>query len=490
MTEEINTSAIVQGTEMQREQITFWDGEGRLVPHLLYEYLESIGIGNYFLDDSNRKNTEPIIVSVKGNVVCPVNIGYVLDIIKNYILECCTKGIGDCGSIINSLHGKTSLFSDKNLKLLPTLKLEFISDSPDSGFFFFRNGVVEIKGDNIQIRKYEEFDQYVWENSIIQIDFVILEQTELEQNCDFLKFIKDLTIVADNDESIIRLKALSSAIGYLLHRYKNPTTTKAIILMDVYVNGMPNGGSGKTLLINAIGKVRNLSVIDGKKYDQKEWFGLSSVELNTELLLFDDVEMNFNFELIFPLMTTGMFVRRKYKDNVIVPFGKSPKVAITTNYAINGNSSSFRRRMYEFEVSATYSANYTPRDKFTKNFFDGWDAVEWNYFFNTMFNFLQVFLKDGLVQSEPINMLLTKLINRTCEEFVDWADQNVQASSQYDKKLLYDRFITAYPEFKTRLKQREFTNWLRVWGEYKKFKVSETHSDEIRYIQFSTNSTT
>jgi hypothetical protein len=326
----------------------------------------------------------------------------------------------------------------------------------------------------------------VWENSIIPIDFGIIERTELEQNCDFLKFIKDLTIVADNDKSVSRFKALSSAIGYLLHRYKNPTTTKAIILMDVYVNGMPNGGSGKTLLINAIGKIRNLSIIDGKKYDQREWFGLSSVELNTEVLLFDDVEQNFNFELIFPLMTTGMFVRRKYKNHVFVPFEKSPKVAITTNYAINGNSSSFRRRMYEFELSATYSADFTPRDKFAKNFFDGWDAMEWNYFFNTMFNFLQVFLKDGLVESEPINMLLTKLINRACEEFVDWADQNVQVSIQHDKKQLYDSFLSAYPEFKIRLKQREYTGWLRFWGDYKKFKVSESHSNEIRYIQFST----
>jgi len=213
-----------------------------------------------------------------------------------------------------------------------------------------------------------------------------------------MEFLKDLTIVDDDIQAVERLKALSSAIGYQLHRYKSPATTKAIILMDVFINGMPNGGSGKTLLINAIGKIRNLSVIDGKKYDQREWFGLSSVELNTELLLFDDVQKNFNFELIFPLMSTGMFIRRKYKNHVFVPFEKSPKVTITTNYAINGSSSSFRRRMYEFEVSSTYSADYSPRDKFGRNFFDQCNDIEWVYFFNTMFNCLQVFLKEGLIE--------------------------------------------------------------------------------------------
>ena len=64
--------------------------------------------------------------------------------------------------------------------------------------------------------------------------------------------------------------------------------------MDIYVNGQPNGGSGKTLLINAIGKVRNLSILDGKSLDLKEWFSFSSVDLGSEILLFDDVEKNFN----------------------------------------------------------------------------------------------------------------------------------------------------------------------------------------------------
>jgi hypothetical protein len=102
----------------------------------------------------------------------------------------------------------------------------------------------------------------------------------------------------------------------------------ALILMDVYINGQPNGGSGKTLLINAIGKLRNLSLIDGKKYDQREWFALSSVGLDSEVLLFDDVEKNFNFEFIFPLLSTGLYKREKYKNHVFIPHEKSPKVRL------------------------------------------------------------------------------------------------------------------------------------------------------------------
>jgi hypothetical protein len=254
--------------------------------------------------------------------------------------------------------------------------------------------------------------------------------------------------------------------------------------MDTYLDGLPQGGSGKTLLVNAIGKVRNLSIIDGKFWDQKEWFSFSSVDLDSEVLLFDDVAARFDFEKIFPLMTTGLQVRRKHRDHIYIPFEKSPKLAITTNYSIQGDSSSHRRRMHEFEITATYSANYTPRDKFGHNFFEGWSAQDWNLFFNVMVLCMQVFLKNGLIQSEPVNLRLTKLVNRTCEEFIDWANTGIQIEIKHDKRSLYDRFIRAYPEYKSRLKQRDYTCWLRFWGEYNGYEIQESHSDDQRFIKF------
>ena len=484
----MRTDIILSGDNPAIHKSNFWDNSGEIIPNLLYDFLGQSGFGNYFADDRNKKNTDPIIVKTTQNIVSPVNVGYLLDITKSYILMNSQNEL--TGKILDSLHKKTALFNDKNLKLLPTLNLDFISDAPDCGYFFFQNCIVKVAADNVKILRYEDFDQYVWEKSIIPIDFELIDLPSLEINSDFLKFLKDLTIVDDNESSVSRFRALSSAVGYLLHRYKDPTTTKAIILMDVFIDGMPNGGSGKTLLVNSIGKIRNLSIVDGKKYDQKEWFGLSSVELDTEVLLFDDVERNFNFELIFPLMTTGMYIRRKYKNHTFVPFDKSPKVAITTNYAINGESSSFRRRKFEFEVSATYSADYTPRDKFGRNFFDDWDQNDWILFYNTMFHFLQIFLKEGLIESEPINLQLTKLINRTSEEFVDWANCSIRLSIQYDKSLLFDMFVNDYPDYRNRLRQRDFTYWLRYWGKSKNLRILEGHSNEIRHIQFLSNSTT
>lgn len=462
----------------------FWNGEGQISPHQLYDYFNSEGIGKYFFDEEKKKSTEPILVKITDNVVSSVSVGYLLEMTKDYILNC-TAETGNSGPILDSLHSRTSLFGDRNLKLLKTLALDFISDTPECGYFFFRNGVVQVFANEITLKPYSDFDQHVWESSIIPMDFTPVNHEELLKSSDFMKFLFDLSVTENSEQSSGRFISLASAVGYLIHRHKDPATTKAIILMDVYVNGQPNGGSGKTLLINSVGKVRKLSTIDGKKYDQREWFALSSVDLDSGVLLFDDVEKNFNLEQIFPLMTTGMLVRQKYKNHVFIPFEKAPKVAITTNYAINGTSNSFRRRMFEYEVSLTYSADYSPRDKFRHNFFDDWTAEQWNLFYNTMFQCLQVFLKNGLIDSEPISLNLTKLINKSCEEFVDWAENGIEPGIQYDKKKLYDSYVKAYPEYINRLKQRDFTYWLRAWGEYTKLIATESHSGEIRNIIFS-----
>jgi hypothetical protein len=58
--------------------------------------------------------------------------------------------------------------------------------------------------------------------------------------------------------------ALETTLGYLLHTYKDKTDQKAIIFNDQEIDDNPNGGSGKSLVLTAIGKIRNIVKIDGK----------------------------------------------------------------------------------------------------------------------------------------------------------------------------------------------------------------------------------
>jgi hypothetical protein len=87
--------------EENREKFIFWTADGKIVPHLEYEFMESQGFGNYFPDDKERKNAEPFLVRVVGNIVYQVSVGYILDFIKNYILAV-TAESGEAGPILDS----------------------------------------------------------------------------------------------------------------------------------------------------------------------------------------------------------------------------------------------------------------------------------------------------------------------------------------------------------------------------------------------------
>lgn len=464
------------------DQIIFWTGDGDIEPALLYRFFELNGIGLFYPEGTDIKSGNPVVVKVTGNLVNEVNETYLLQTAKSFILDH-TGDDGKSDAIINSLHGNTGLFGNKNQKLLGTVKLDFIEDTKETAKLFFRNYMVEITASGINQISYEDFDGHIWERNIIQHDFSPVPYDELRINCDFLRFLRDITVVADESESGNRFHSLFSIVGYLAHRYKDPTRTKAIILMDASPSGSPNGRTGKTLVCQAIGKLRNMSILDGKSYDQKRWFRFSGVSLSTDLLLFDDIQKNFDFEQLFPLMTTGMQIQRKYKDDVFIPFEQSPKVVITTNYAVIGEGSSFRARTFEFEVSNTFNADFQPPDKYGKRFFDEWDDQEWNYFYNMVAHAIRFYLERGLVTSQPINLNLSKLIHQTNEDFVDFCRLNIEQGIRYDKRELFLKFRQEFPEYGS-VTQRVYTDWLKRWGTYVGARVDEGHSGNIRHITF------
>ncbi|NQU33121.1 MAG: hypothetical protein HQ521_07790 [Bacteroidetes bacterium] len=463
----------------------FWNGAGQIIPSLLYKFFERRRFGLYYPKNSDVKNTNPVVVKETGNVVSEVGDTYLLQVAKIYILEK-TEEEGKSDAIIDSLHSKIGLFGSKNQKLLAKLDLDFVEDTKEIAYLFFKNGVVEITEKEIQLKQYADFDGYVWEKNIIDHDFSPASFEELVKKCDFMHFLHDITKVDDEEESGNRFASIFSIVGYLSHRYKDNTNTKAIILMDVAPSGNPNGRTGKTLICQAVGKVRSLSIIDGKGYDQRRWFRFSSVGISTDLLLFDDIQKNFDFEQLFPLMTTGLQIQRKYKDDVFIPFEDSPKIVITTNYAVIGEGSSFKGRTFEFEVSNTFNADYQPTDKYGKRFFDDWDEKEWNLFYNLIAHAIKFYLWKGLVESKPINLKLSKLIHQTNEDFVDFCKVKIQVNVKYDKRDLFDSFKREFPEYGT-VTQRTFTEWLRRWGTFIGKKPVETHSGTTRYILFPGN---
>jgi hypothetical protein len=286
--------------------------------------------------------------------------------------------------------------------------------------------------------------------------------------------------VCKNDEN--RIDSLETTAGYLLHGYKKRSFSPAVIFNDELISDNPEGGTGKGLMINAISQIKKVVIINGKQFDSTKTFAYQLVSADTQILCFDDVKKGFNFEFLFSDITEGVTLEKKNRDAIKIPFEKSPKIAITTNYAINGKGNSFERRKWELEFFNYYKSSFTPEDEFGKMMFSDWNEDEWCQFDMYMIKCLQKYLKNGLMKSKFVNLDIRKLSAETCHEFIEYCglingNKPTSLFSRFDnreivyKKDIYEEFVRYYPDFAPRSKRSisrmEFNKWLTSFAIYK-----------------------
>jgi len=232
-----------------------------------------------------------------------------------------------------------------------------------------------------------------------------------------------------------------------------------------------------------LGHMKKLVTIDGKAFAFEKSFAYQLVSADTQILCFDDVKKYFDFERLFSVVTEGLTLEKKNRDAIKIPFHKSPKVCITTNYAIKGTGNSFARRKWELELHQHYNKTFTPEQEFGKLLFGDWDDKEWCYFDNYMINCTQTYLNTGLVKSEFINLKIRQLIAATSHAFGEWCglvdgfEENIKLAPKvkiYQNELYYD-FIDENPDFGPRatnyIPRQKFYKWINSYCLYK-YQVS------------------
>ena len=267
-------------------------------------------------------------------------------------------------------------------------------------------------------------------------------------------------------------------MGYLLHGWKNLSYCPATILNDEVISDNPEGGTGKGLFMNGLAQMKKLVVIDGKSFNFDKSFAYQLVSADTQILCFDDVKKNFDFERLFSVVTEGLTLEKKNKDSIKIPFSKSPKVAITTNYAIRGKGNSFARRKWDVELSQFYTKEFTPLVEFGKLMFGEWNDNDWCQFDNYMIQCLQLHLDKGLLKSEFVNLRARVLIADTSHEFAEWcgiidgiSNPKLCLDTRIYQNDLYLDFINEYPDYAPKAKltvsRIKFGKWLLSYGNYK-----------------------
>jgi hypothetical protein len=469
--------SVLNKVEEENEMQTFWDRNDRGVIKVVHIQLKQFLEDNGFYKYCPEGGKNYIFVKVTNNLIDHTSDKEIKDFVLTHLLE-----LDDIG-VYNYFADNTRFFREEFLSMLSTIEIYFIADSKYASYLYYKNCAVKITKDGVTTLDYLDLGGYVWKDHVIDRNFNICSVTE---RCDFKKFVNNIN---GGDEP--RVKTMESTLGFLMHGYKNLSFCPAVILNDEVISDNPEGGTGKGLLMNALSKMKKLVVIDGKSFAFERSFAYQLVSADTQILCFDDVRKHFDFERLFSAVTEGLTLEKKNKDAIKIPFSRSPKIAITTNYAIKGAGNSFARRKWELELHQYYTKEFTPLDEFGKLMFGDWNDEDWCEFDNYMIGCLTNYIKTGLVKSKFVNLKIRQLSAETCHEFIEWCGlvdthQNREVMLQTDTRLykneLYSNFVDEYPDYGPRgrmsVSRTKFYKWLMAYGVYKEGVMPQEDRDQ------------
>lgn len=462
--EEAQINSVIERVDEENSKVKFWTknekGSVKIVHLMFKQFLEDNGF--YKFCPEGGKNY--VFVKVTNNLIDHTDEKEIKDFVLDYLLD-----LEDV-SVYNYFADNTRFFKEDFMSLLSTIDVYFINDTKTESYLYYKNCAVRITKNEVETIDYLDLGGYVWKDHVIDRNFT---QCEVTDACDYRKFIKN---ISGHDQD--RVKSMESTIGFLMHGHKNLAFCPAVILNDEVISDNPEGGTGKGLFMNALSKMKKVVTIDGKGFNFDRTFAYQLVSADTQILVFDDVKKSFDFEKLFSVITEGLTLEKKNKDAIKIPFHKSPKVAITTNYAIKGAGNSFERRKWELELHQYYKKEYTPRDEFGRYMFSDWNDDDWCEFDNYMLQCLQLYLRKGLIQSKFVNLEIRKLSAETSHDFIEWCglingvdkSDKLVYNTQIHMKDCYEDFVDIYPDYsprsKTGISRKRFNDWLVAYARF------------------------
>jgi hypothetical protein len=416
-----------------------------------------------------------LIVRVQANIVHRQDGGQLRDFVNAYLESLpyeFDEGIYrfQVQNLVLAKDGK--YYDPKFLQNLPGLEQPFLRDERDTAYFFFANCWVKITPAEREARPYDELPGLIWAEQVRPHHIALLNR-DAAQQCDFHTFTANVSAKDDD-----RLRVLQNALGYLLHGYKEELNARCVIFLDeVATTGKPDGRTGKSLLIRAVGELIKVTLIPGATFRFEDSFRFSRVELDTRILYFDEWDgRRLPFKKLFTEIVSELAVNKKNAPEFVIPFADGPKFAMTTNDVLLGDGSSHEGRKLEIPLAPHYSATHTPKDEFGVGFFrEGWDVAEYNRFFNLALFWVQQYLAAGrqLTQLPSATLAARKLEQETGTEFMEFAHDLLAAGVPAGEPGIwandaFARYQTETGDRRTSLQR--FNSWLVKMGfEKKKF---------------------
>lgn len=318
----------------------------------------------------------------------------------------------------------STIFADGGglMSMIDELPDKFITDQPGYTWLFFQNLAIKIHPDKIEPFEYKNLDGFIWQSDIIPRSFYECDF----KDCDADRFV---SILGGNKK-----KDLQEIIGYTISRYKDALNPRAVVLMediDAEDEGESQGGSGKGLLFNFIKQFRKSADFDGKNFRPQDPFLYQNIEPDTSVIFIDDVDRHFKFNTLFSVLTGSLSINKKNRPQIIIPFERSPKIFITSNFSVGSMDTSSIRRKYEFAITKYFGTNKEPIDEFGRQFFSGWDKHEWLRFDNFIASCCIMYLAETRkkdIGNITVNSSERSLQSNTNKEFVEYMDGQLQCN--------------------------------------------------------------
>ncbi len=284
------------------------------------------------------------------------------------------------------------------------------------------------------------------------------------------------------------------AIGYALHRYKNPAKPWAVFAMDNKLSeeGESHGGAGKGLVAKALYKLVNKVQLDGRNPKLTENpHVFENVDADTDLIHVEDANEYLNFGFFFAPLTSAMTVNPKQKRSFEISFEDSPKFWFDTNFGDRmTDPSSLRRKLYTVfgdyyhENNGDYRESRTPTDDFGKSLFTDFSPDDWNLFYNFMAQCLRFYLSTDEKIMPPMNNVSKRnLMSEMGDHFRNWADVFFSPESgRLDKLVIRDEAFEDFirvTKLKTYTAQR-FSKSLKAWARFNGYILNP---DEMKNSQ-------
>ncbi len=362
-------------------------------------------------------------------------------------------------------------------------------DTKDAGYIYFKNCFLEVTAEGIRSHSYTEQDNYIWSQQIKPFHY----NPAVGEDADFARFLRYAITGRKatpeqpytEKENEMYLAALTS-LGYLLHRYKDPVLTKAVITTDKALrSGTENEGrSGKSLVGKALEHMLICTSIDGRNFSFDKDFAFQKVNIDTQLINFNDIRQKFDFTRLFGMITEEFTFEKKGKDMITIPFADAPKFYISSNSTLRGEGSSTRARQQIIEFTNYFNDQHTPVVEFGRRFFSGWDAEEWCRFYNLMAHCLHLYLKEGLKDFPLENYAINALYEQpgAGEEFIDYMQDVVMdnlkfSRGEFDSTVLFEKYKEKTTQKVDWLKKNTFTKWVKEWAKIKGLTINAHRPD-------------